>query len=72
MSLIEEIGLREALDAGEAASLAAAIERGGTLATDDLAARRLATDHGVPVTGSVGWLVLGVERDAGGTATANE
>lgn len=39
-----------------------AYERDGTLATDDLAARRLGDELSVPVTGSVGLLVLGVER----------
>jgi len=57
-----ETEIRDRLDAGEAESLLGAIEHGGTLATDDLAARRLADDQSVPVTGSIGLLVLGVER----------
>ena len=64
--------LRERLDAGEAEALRAAIEHDGTLATDDLAARRLANDRGVPVTGSVGLLVLGIERERIDSDTANE
>lgn len=65
-------GIRESLDAGEAESLLLAIERDGALATDDLAARRLASEHGVPVTGSVGLLVLGIERDTVTVTTADE
>jgi predicted nucleic acid-binding protein len=57
-----ETDIRDRLDAGEAESLLGAIEHGGTLATDDLTARRLADDRSVPVTGSIGLLVLGVER----------
>lgn len=55
--------VRERLDPGEAESLLGAIEHGGTLATDDLAARRVADQRDVPVTGSIGLLVLGVELD---------
>lgn len=58
----QETEIRDRLDAGEAESLLGTIEHGGTLATDDLAARRLADDRSVPVTGSIGLLVLGVER----------
>ncbi len=32
---------------------------------DDITARRLADDHGVPVTGSVGLPVLGIQRGSG-------
>lgn len=62
--LEENSAIRDELDPGEAESLLVAIRHGGTLATDDLAARRLASDHGVGVTGSVGLLVLGIEQDA--------
>lgn len=62
----------ERLDAGEAESLVRAAERDGTLATDDLAARRFATDNDVRVTGSVGLLVVGIEREALDVATADE
>jgi len=64
--------IRERLDAGEAASLLVAAERGGCLATDDLAARRVANAHDVPVTGSIGLLVVGVERDTLAASTADE
>lgn len=59
----EDAAIRKRLDAGEAAALRGALEREGTLATDDLAARRLADELSVPVTGSIGLLVLGIERD---------
>lgn len=64
--------IRARLDVGEAESLLGAIEHGGTLATDDIAARRLATDYDVPVTGSVGILVVGVRRDVIDVEIANE
>jgi predicted nucleic acid-binding protein len=64
--------LRERLDAGEAEALRGAIKCDGTLATDDLAARRLADDRDVQVTGSVGLLVLGIERELITSETANE
>jgi len=63
--------LRDQLDAGEAESLLAAIAREGTLATDDLAARRLAAEHEVPVTGSVGLLVAGIRHGTLDEATAD-
>lgn len=53
--------LGDHLDPGEAASLAYLLEHDGTLATDDLAARRAAGERGVPVTGSIGLLVRCVE-----------
>jgi len=43
------------LDAGEASCLALAISRNLTLATDDLAACRLAQEHNGPVTGTLGF-----------------
>ncbi|WP_336133865.1 hypothetical protein [Natronomonas amylolytica] len=55
--------LRERLDIGEAESLRGAIEHGGTIATDDLAARRVAEGRNQAVIGSVGLLVLGIRRD---------
>jgi len=70
-----EIGrasLRERLDPGEAEALRGAVERDGTIATDDLAARRLATELDVPVTGSVGLLVLGIKREHIDSETADE
>lgn len=64
--------IRARLDEGEAAALCKALDEGGTLATDDLAARRTASDHGVPVTGSVGLLALGVRRGVFSVQTANQ
>lgn len=63
--------IRDRLDPGEAESLLAAIERDGTLATDDLAARRLADERTIPVVGSIGLLVLGVEQGRIDEATAD-
>lgn len=57
------IDVREQLDAGEAAALLGARRRNGTIATDDLAARRLAAECDIDVTGSVGLLALGIERN---------
>lgn len=64
--------LRDRLDAGEAAALLVADERAGTLATDDLAARDAASERGIPVTGSVGLLALGVRVGALDVDVANE
>jgi len=64
--------LRSRLDPGEAESLFGAIEHCGTLATDDLAARKIADQRDVPVTGSIGLLVLGVESDHLDRDTAGE
>ena len=63
--------IRRRLDGGEAASLLAAMDHNGTLATDDLAARSVSTEHDIPVTGSVGLLVLGIRREVYDTSTAN-
>jgi predicted nucleic acid-binding protein len=60
------------LDRGEAESLFGAIEHSGTLATDDLAARRIADQRDVSVTGSIGLLVLGVESAQIDRGTADE
>jgi predicted nucleic acid-binding protein len=50
------------LDPGEASCLALAISRGLILVTDDLAARQLAQERGVPLTGTVG-ILLAMVRD---------
>jgi len=60
------------LDAGDAESILGVLAHGGTVATDDLAARRVAKSRGVPVTGSVGLLVPGVERGAIASETADD
>jgi len=51
------------LDAGEIAALAVANEENAILLTDDLAARRVATDAGIEVHGSVGLIALAFNRD---------
>jgi predicted nucleic acid-binding protein len=70
----ETIGvkLRERLDPGETEALRGAVERDGTIAADDLAARRLAAELDVPVTGSIGLLVIGIKRERIDTETADE
>lgn len=50
------------LHAGEASCLAIAQHRGWLLLTDDKAARRHAENRKVPVSGTLGCLVLGIER----------
>lgn len=55
--------LPQRLHYGEASSIAIAQHRGWYFLTDDMAARRQATQLGVHVSGSVGCLVLAVERD---------
>lgn len=64
--------IRDRLDPGEAESLLAALGSGGTLATDDLAAREIAQQRTVPVTGSIGLLVLCVESEQIDRVTADE
>lgn len=64
--------IRDSLDSGEAESLILAHEQGGTLATDDLAARRLAGEADIPVTGSIGLLVVGIKRGELDVTTADE
>lgn len=66
-----ETELRERLDPGEAEALLCAIEHGGTLATDDLAARGTAAERAVPVTGSIGLLVVGIRQGTFDASTAN-
>jgi predicted nucleic acid-binding protein len=59
------------LDPGEASCLALAISRGLTFVTDDLAARRLATDREVSLTGTLGILIALVRDDALSPQKAN-
>jgi predicted nucleic acid-binding protein len=54
----------DSVDYGEAYALSAASVEDGTLATDDLAAREIADERGIPVTGSIGLLIRLVRRDA--------
>ncbi len=56
-------GLPAELHAGEASCLAIARSRGWLFLTDDRAARRQAARQGVAVSGTLGCLVLGVERN---------
>jgi predicted nucleic acid-binding protein len=55
-------GLSLRLGAGERTCVAVAFHRQGLLASDDLDARRVAEGYGIPVTGTVGILVLCVQR----------
>lgn len=64
--------VREHLDPGEQESAICAKLRDGTLATDDLAARELLDDSDTPVTGSIGLLVLGIDRGTLDVETANQ
>jgi len=63
--------IRDRLDSGEAETLRAAAEHDGTIATDDLAARRLAGECSIPVVGSIGLLAIGVEQGEIGRETAD-
>lgn len=69
---IGRVNLRERLDLGETEALRGADERDGTLATDDIVARRLASELNVPFTGSIGLLVLGIKREHIDSETADE
>ena len=55
--------LRRVLDAGEAQCLALAQSRRACLCSDDTAARGLARERGVQVSGTLGALLALVERD---------
>lgn len=48
---------------GEAASLAIAVQRGWTFITDDRAARLIAMEEGVSITGTLGILLRLIEQD---------
>ncbi len=54
--------LARRLGAGERSCLAVAVHRDALLASDDADARAVAKRHGVAVTGTLGILLLGVER----------
>ncbi len=55
--------LPSALHQGEASSLAIAQNRNWLLLTDDKSARKAAVARGVSISGTLGCLVLGAERD---------
>ncbi len=57
------IELFSSVDSGEASCLAVAIQQGYILATDDLAARRIARDRGVKLTGTLGILLRMVREN---------
>lgn len=60
------------LHAGEASCLAIAEHRGWLLLTDDKAARRHAGNRKIGVSGTLGCLVLGIERSLWNLEQANE
>lgn len=60
------------LDPGETHALQLARERDGSLATDDLAARTVADELDIPVTGSLGVLARAVHERALGEEEADE
>ncbi len=60
------------LGAGERSCLAVALERGGLVLTDDADARAVAGRYGIPVSGTVGVLVLAVRRGHLTLAEGNE
>lgn len=66
------VSLHDRLDPGETEALRGAVEHDGTIATDDLAARRLVTELDMPVTGSIGLLVLGIKREHIDSETADK
>lgn len=68
----DESEILDRLDAGETASILGVLAHGGTVATDDLAARRVVESREIPVTGSIGLLVLGVEREQIDSETADK
>ena len=66
------VELSQSLAPGEASCLSLAIVQELTLASDDLAARREATQRGVSLTGTVGILVRAVRQQQMTLAAGNE
>jgi predicted nucleic acid-binding protein len=64
--------LSSSLGEGERTCIALAKSRGGSLATDDLAARRTARQFGIPITGTLGILVACVRRGLLSKLEANQ
>ena len=62
----------ERVDSGEAEALAAAVQRDGIVATDDVAAREVARENGISFTGSIGILANGVHRGEIDRETADQ
>jgi predicted nucleic acid-binding protein len=63
--------LSASLGAGEASCLAVSVARSLTLATDDLAARRIANQRRVQLTGTLGILIRAVREGCLSLPTAN-
>jgi predicted nucleic acid-binding protein len=59
------------LNPGEAEPLAAALQYDERLVTDDCPARPVAAVYDIPVTGSIGILIRGVEQECIETSTAD-
>lgn len=55
--------LSHRLGAGERSCLAVALHRNGLLASDDADARTAAQEHNVPITGTLGFLVVAVRHE---------
>lgn len=63
--------IRNQLDPGEAEAFVASDITGGTLVTDDGAARQLASAYEIELTGSIGLLVRGIVREELSVETAD-
>lgn len=63
--------LASTLGAGERTCLAAARERNGWVATDDFAARQIARQYHIPITGTLGALHVALSNDIISLADAN-
>lgn len=63
--------LRSKFGSGERSCIAIAVHRQGLFVCDDTAARKEAQKHGVPVTGTIGILVLNVRQSNLAAAEAN-
>jgi len=64
--------LRQRLDAGEAACLALAASRGYRVFTDDRDGRKIAMQMGIPVSGTLGLLVLTIDKEILSLAEADD
>jgi predicted nucleic acid-binding protein len=67
--LAESFSLR--LGPGERFCLAVAFHRNGLFASDDADARDIAQEHGIPVTGTLGFLVVAVQHGFCSLSEAN-
>jgi len=64
--------LRSRLDAGEAACLALAATQGYRVFTDDRDARKIAIQMGIPISGTLGLLVLTIDKEILSLAEADD